>query len=52
MSATVPLRSRRQRSGVLSQPDQVVYEFQRDPEVPRRFTVPVPLVNERSGLRA
>ncbi|MEO1960199.1 MAG: hypothetical protein ABGW82_04370 [Paracoccus sp. (in: a-proteobacteria)] len=50
--AAVALRPRRQQSGFAPQPDQIVHELRRHPEVPRRLAVPVTLIDERNHAHA
>lgn len=47
--AAVALRPRCQRPGIPPQLDQIVHKPRRNPKVPRRFTVPVTLVDERNN---
>ena len=47
VASAIALRARCQRSRIASQLDQIVHELRRYTEVPRRFAVPVPLIDKR-----
>ncbi|WP_245853527.1 hypothetical protein [Maliponia aquimaris] len=52
MPAAIPLPPWCQRPGFAAQLDQLVDEFRRQPEVPRRLAVPVTLVYIRDNPRS
>ena len=52
MPAAIALASRRKRSGFAPQFDQVVHEFRRHPEMPRRLAVSMTLIDKRDNPRS